>query len=749
MFEEFKIASGNKSSETVESLCTSDRGLFALQNHQKFLKAYISSSVFQKNNRLLLFHGLGSGKTCSAISIANAFRSRNPKAKIIVITPASLVSNFYKEMKGLCGITQFKELRKTPVNTATDNTPCVVVDEVDKVLTDIISVMSYQKFLKNRNSIGPFDKNTLFVIDEVQNIVSATGSMYVSFSKILSKTKAALVLLSGTPIFDKPNEIAMIGNLLNTEKKLPIRFNEFMSKHGVISENNQLFVKNKEMLEDFFTNKISYFRGSNPIAYPNKTEYSVYCPMSPFQYEGYLNAIGNEKQFDIQFGVMSTTFLISPRQCSNTVYPNGDLSINTAKRFEKMYFSSKKHAIKFHTCVKVLLKSAGPVFVYSNFVSSCGINTFASVLKNEFSFEEITPNFCPISKGKYPRYAVFRTGQPIENTRILQIYNSPQNKKGDLIKVILGSPAMKEGVTLLRTREVHLLDPYWNRSRVEQIMGRGVRFCSHKDLPMKERQVDVYHYYAVDPESNSGVFPSNTDRNNNNKDSKTVDIHIRDMGKMKEKYNKMYETILKEVAIDCSLFKEANEPPFINCKQKPNNNKVNNNKVTNNNNQVGNNKNNNINNNNNNLNNNNRINVSVMKISNNNKLNNVVKNSSSSIDKKKKKPLKFGKKSVSYRPSSEKKPSLKGCPKPRQVDNKTGECPSKYPYKRINKYDTPCCYKNKGSKPAVNINTNTTTDFSLSKCMSFSKKQLKEMAKDFGYSSGPITKKRLCQLMVV
>jgi hypothetical protein len=740
MFNEFKISSENRSRETIDTLCTNTRGSFALQNHQKFLKAYISSSLFEEENRLLLFHGLGSGKTCSAISIASAFRTKHPNAKIIVVTPASLVPNFYKEMKGMCGVTQFSQLQGVRKNASNSTNPCVV-ENVEQVLNDIIQVMSYQKFLKNQKSLRPFNKQTLFVIDEVQNIISETGSMYASMSKVLSNTKAAVVLLSGTPIFDKPNELAMIGNLLHTKKQLPVRLKDFLNTYGVETRNNVSTVLNEQRLEAFFENKVSYFRGSNPVAYPKKNEYDVYCPMSGFQYAGYLNSVGDEAQYDTKYGEMSTTFLIGPRQCSNTVYPNGDLSINTAKRYEKTPFSSKKYAVKFHTCANKLLASSGPVFVYSNFVSSCGINTFASVLRNEFKFDEVTPGVCPTSKGKRPRYAVFRTGQSDENTRILQLFNSPKNKNGGLIKAILGSPAMKEGVTLLRTREVHLLDPYWNRSRIEQIMGRGVRFCSHKDLPEKDRLVDVYHYYAVTPDTPGRLFLSNTNNKQlRNTQTKTVDLHIRDMGFMKEKYNKLYEDVLKRVAIDCSLFKHANEPPVINCKQsrgavpnQPRREIVNRSTTprpsTN-------------------------VSVRVNKLVNKepSKLRADILRPNVVVPKPAKKRLHFEARTSAFTgfASSEKKPVAKGCPKSRQVDPKTSACPTTHPFKRANKYGTPCCYKNKGKGVRKVLGSNDASALkNMRSCMSLGKYTLKKMAKPFGYTSGPITKKRLCELMMV
>jgi hypothetical protein len=376
----------------------------------------------------------------------------------------------------------------------------------------------------------------------------------------------------------------------------------------------------------------------------------------------------------------------------------------------------------------MVTKAKGPVFVYSNFVSSCGINTFASMLRNEFKFQEVTQDMCPTAKGKHPRFAVFRTGQPEENTRILQIFNSPANRQGDLIKAILGSPAMKEGVTLLRTREVHMLDPYWNRSRIEQIMGRGVRFCSHKDLPVRERRVDVYHYYAVDPKSPAAIYESRNRHASNNYE-KTVDLHIRGMGMVKEQTNRLYENILKQIAMDCSLFKHANEPPIISCKTYLNKNNEFSNK-----NDASSNKNNASSNENNASSNKNKIprNVSVQT----NPIHQPIINSKPKV-KIIKKRLQFKNKKHGISSTTSKKTLHKGCPKVRRVDPETKECPVAYPYKRPNKYNTICCYKSKSVKNP------------LAKCVSLRKDVLKTMAKPYGYSKGPITKKRLCELMMM
>ena len=86
------------------------------------------------------------------------------------------------------------------------------------------------------------------------------------------------------------------------------------------------------------------------------------------------------------------------------------------------------------------------------------------------------------------RYAVWSGDETTDQKeRLKNVFNQKSNENGSKIKIILGSPAIKEGVTLLRVRSVHIVEPYWNMSRIQQIIGRAIRFCSHKDVPKKKK----------------------------------------------------------------------------------------------------------------------------------------------------------------------------------------------------------------------------------------------------------------------
>lgn len=623
--------------DSSDQLCAKRNGAFQLQEHQHFLK-----QTLRKIDRLLLFHGIGSGKTCSSISLAAAayesktFKIRN---KIVVVLPASLKSNFMKELNGPCGeqVEQAVRFKKR------------------------FDVMSYQGFVKRYRNKDIKLNHTLVIVDEVQNVVSETGEMYKVFLEAFQKMRGSkLVCLSATPMFDKPVEIALLGNMLVKNKddyQLPTVPVEF----------GRLLKTNPTLLYHFFKDKISYFRGADPRAYPVKVEHRVDCVMSPFQRQVYLESIGHLDITDIE-KVLQRAFLIAPRQTSNLVLPNGRVGKLKPSDVTGPEFDVRKYSTKFFKCIQTIQKSPGPVFVYSNFVTSAGIDAFVTILSKVYGYKSYRSESKRDLDRTTLRFGVFRAGTPDENTKLIKMYNDPENTDGSLVKVIIGSPTMKEGISLLRTRQIHILDPYWNRSRTEQIMGRGIRFCSHADLPLEQRKVDVYHYYAVPSEKEAGV---------------SVDMRILQLSNDKSRRINLIENILKETSIDCERFKHRNEPPELFCfnhsmfsdAERANVLSVNHNKppaptI-------------------------NQPNVSVLALSNantnaitNDSIQNLIQN-----EPRKPKPMQFNEQGGMSEKKQRKKRIRSSCPVPRRPDETTKECPVSHPHKRHNKKGDLCCYK--------------------------------------------------------
>lgn len=98
--------------------------------------------------------------------------------------------------------------------------------------------------------------------------------------------------------------------------------------------------------------------------------------------------------------------------------------------------------------------------------------------------------------------------------KIKNIFNSPENRYGGIIDLIMVSSTGAEGLDLKNIRHIHCLEPYWDWSRFLQIIGRGVRTNSHEDLAPNERNVQPYAYLSIPPESEkmaNGTYIQTTD----------------------------------------------------------------------------------------------------------------------------------------------------------------------------------------------------------------------------------------------
>ena len=84
---------------------------------------------------------------------------------------------------------------------------------------------------------------------------------------------------------------------------------------------------------------------------------------------------------------------------------------------------------------------------------------------------------------------------------LLKICTSFENRNGEKIKIIIGSNVASEGLDLKNIRSIHVIDPWYHLKRLEQIIGRGIRYCSHKDLLPEQNDTTVYLYSAINENS--------------------------------------------------------------------------------------------------------------------------------------------------------------------------------------------------------------------------------------------------------
>lgn len=538
IYDEYRVP---KKIRSFDEICKPQK--FSLQKPQLFVSQYVNPETPYKG--ILVYHQIGSGKTITAIRVAEAWKK---KRKIYILLPASLKGNFMNELRteatGEEYLTHQERIKLSELHPS-ENEYKKIIWRSDERIQKYYNILSYNRFaeLAKLNKIN--FKNSLLIVDEIQNMVSDKGEYYKQLYKFIKQeNNLRIVLLSATPMFDKPKELAYIINLLRDDE-MPIgrEFdNKFIKIKKTKNEKYNYYLQNKDLLKRYLKGYVSYYRGAEPQAYPETKIKYLKCEMSDFQYKAYKEVLREEKTSGMGRSkqniakVMSVrdlpnTFYIGTRIVSNIVFPN--------KKLGKIGFDSltgdiirsdlQKYSSKIDAIMKKIRKNE-KIFIYSGFKEYGGIGTLVKVLE-----ENGYHNFADHSEGRN-RFALWTGDENMEyKDTIRTVYNRRDNIDGSKIKIIIGSSAIKEGVSFYNLKKIIIMEPYWNKQRIAQIIGRGSRFCSHKDLPSDERKLTVYILLAT------------------YEDVETVDVYLNYLAKQKNKLVNEFEDCLKESAVDCAL----------------------------------------------------------------------------------------------------------------------------------------------------------------------------------------------------
>lgn len=533
---------------------------FTLQKPQLFLPEYINPKSPYKS--ILLYHRIGAGKTCSAIQIAERWKKIK---RIVFVLPASLKGNFMNELRGLCGGNEYlkpDERKKLSSFQPGDTEYSEIIKQSNKRIEKYYDIYSYNKFVEHVKEGTMKLNNAILFIDEIQNMVSETGTYYKELYELIhgSSKDLRIVLLSATPMFDKPVEIALTMNLLRLPKPIPTgrEFERLFIEEKNLKSGSYYTVKNMALFKKMIKGYVSYYMGAPSYTFPSMIVKYVECEMSDFQYTIYKKVLKKEggeslglipsKEEVINAIDLPNNFYLGTRFVSNVVYPNKKVSDQGLESLtqNKIQNHLAKYSCKLDKIMTTIRRSRGKTFLYSGFKEYAGLKTVVRILE-AFGFK----NYREFGPGR-KRFAVWSGDETTQvKDEIREVYNRIDNLYGEKLKIILGSPSIKEGVSLKAVRYVHVLEPYWNKSRLEQVVGRASRFCSHINLPEDERNVKVYVYIAMHPDENI-----------------TVDQYIKRLSETKNKIIKQFEQAVKESAIDCRLNLQANkenDDEVINC----------------------------------------------------------------------------------------------------------------------------------------------------------------------------------------
>ena len=227
--------------------------------------------------------------------------------------------------------------------------------------------------------------------------------------------------------------------------------------------------------------------------------------------------------------------------------------------------------------------------LYSQFRTLEGIGIFSLVLKkNGFAEFRIKKNGAGIWEidideedlGK-PTFALYTGTETNEEKEMIRhIYNGEwnlvpdsianklnamanNNNLGEIIKVLMITSSGSEGINLRNTRYVHIMEPYWHPVRLEQVIGRARRICSHKDLPNELQTVEVFIYLmeftAEQLKSDEAVELKRKDLSKNfPKVPLTSDQNLFEISEIKANLTKQLTDTIKQTSFDCNLYANGN-----------------------------------------------------------------------------------------------------------------------------------------------------------------------------------------------
>ena len=295
------------------------------------------------------------------------------------------------------------------------------------------------------------------------------------------------------------------------------------------------------------------------------------------------NPILNEPRQGVKYTVID-----GPLQALNMIYPHRDLdnpqdniekylyggaglnrvmeyTKSSKKRFsyvseiEKQYgrlFSSsgenpplKRYSSKIYGITKKIKESEGIVLIYSQYIDGgcvpialaleeMGITRYGDRQKSLFTTPPTEPMKINGKKAKYIMITGDKLLSPGKNNKMeLKVATHPDNINGEKVKVIIISKAGSEGLDFRNIRQVHILEPWYNMNRADQIIGRGVRNKSHCDLPYSKRTVEIFLYGSEldDPTQEA------------------IDLYVYRLAEYKALRIGIISRILKENATDCLI----------------------------------------------------------------------------------------------------------------------------------------------------------------------------------------------------
>lgn len=433
------------------------------------------------------------------------------------------------------------------------------------VASDYILGLENIKGKKGENLIHPdcfHSDKAVLIIDEIHKLTREGGPNFFKLydtlminarNKITGEPTMKRVILTGTPIYDNPQEASLMLNFLGP--RIPFPLDRLSFENHFIDKTDKYYwkIKNKLCFQYIFSGYLSFSQGANPKGFPFRRNKIILHTMSGEQLNGYLNALSYDIKkdsqdkflesdrtsfFDIQYrnqidenqqgrylwsrqlcniflptekkdggygGKYTTDQIKSKVEVSAEAELDKLISLLSQKQRDEILPYYQRFSPKFHYILQKIIESSekdeGPIFVYCEWVWY-GILAMTKVLEllgwsflDSVDTENIKgqKKFAIWSSGALKHMKIKDESQYTSN--LLKVVKHRNNTNGKLCKVIFST--VTEGISLTRISQVHIVSPWWNKYDIEQAIGRAFRFCSHSDLPIERQYVDVYHHCSV------------------------------------------------------------------------------------------------------------------------------------------------------------------------------------------------------------------------------------------------------------
>lgn len=573
-----------------------------LKYHQFIVKEYFTKS----NARgLLICHGMGQGKTRLAVAVADHIRTFDPNRRVVVLSAKSLEANFRKELTAYTNQSEEYIDQNYKFISLNASNMFKQINNVDKTNEQNELENRLGDFMLDVVRDSALE-DSMLIIDEAHNlfnsITNGAKNALALYDLIMETKNIRLIFMSGTPIINDPFELVPCFNMIRgpmdiskepksmpgltnskfrRQKKLNASINLTNLFSEDINEFDSFFVdrENKTIKnKDKFTNRIfglcSYFgdlyfpsKDGKP-GFPQELDTIVEkVPMSQTQFARYTSARileqdetkrgyrAKDSRFSSASGG-SSTYRVKSRQISNYCIPEYALGpIRGAKSREKLIHkitiedlqNVNELSPKMAKIIEnIKMHDNAPGIVYSQFVSGEGIGIFAKVLES-LGWK----NFGGINGGddestydiqiKKSKVFGILSGNinPEERAMLIQKFNT----KNSGIDLLLLSGAVAEGIDLKRIRHVHIMEPFWNYARINQVKTRAIRYLSHEDLPENQRNVQVYIYLSD--------YPIGYPKSKIKEPTTDIDLYTQSIDNMQ--IIDTFMLALSEASIDCMI----------------------------------------------------------------------------------------------------------------------------------------------------------------------------------------------------